>query len=371
MDAVVLKNLTRTFGGSVQAVTDISLECREGEFLCFLGPSGCGKSTTLRMIAGLESVSSGDILIKGRRVNDVPSRDRRIAMVFENYALYKFLTVFENVAFPLRIRKLAEADIGRKVREVAALLAIDDILEVRADSLSGGQQQRVGIARALVRDADVLLMDEPISHLEARLRANTRRELKHLQGSLGIATVYVTHDQLEAMALGDRIAVIHQGRLQQIGPPDEILNRPRNMFVAGFIGEPPINFIEVDVVRENGDLGLRARDVNLTLPARDAAAFTAARMPVAGSARVVMGARPFDIELSRDLDAGAGLFGVLSDWSPLYDSAIARVTVGGAEVLALTSMEFAGEVGERVRLVPDTQTINLFDPATTLNLLAA
>src|SRR5262245_50005666 len=244
MATVELRQVWKKYG-EVQAVRDLSLTCRDGEFLCLLGPSGCGKSSTMRMIAGLEKITSGDLLMDGRRVNDVPARHRDIAMVFENYALYPHLNVYDNIATPLRSRRLPPGEIDRRIREVAEILSIAPLLPRRIHNLSGGQKQRVGIGRAIVREPRLFIMDEPISHLEARLRANMRTELKRLHHRLGATTLYVTHDQLEAVALADRIAVMNFGELQPVGSPSELFDFPANEFVAGFIGSPPMNILPV------------------------------------------------------------------------------------------------------------------------------
>lgn len=237
----------------VEAVRDANFVCNDKEFLCLLGPSGCGKTSTLRMIAGLEKVSKGDIYIGGRRVNDLPPKDRMIAMSFESYALYPPLTVYENIAFPLRARKYPEEKIRKKIKTVAELLEIEDILHMRPAKLSGGEQQRVSLARALVReDAQVVLMDEPISHLDAQLKAKLRIDLKRIQREWGLTVIYVTHDQLEALSMADKVVVMNLGEVQQVGTPEDLYERPANLFVAGFIGEPPMNFLSCALYREEG-----------------------------------------------------------------------------------------------------------------------
>ncbi len=227
----------------VEAVKDLNLAVADGEFLCLLGPSGCGKSSSLRMIAGLEFISDGDILLDDRRINDLEPRHRDIAMVFESYALYPTKTVFENMANPLRLRKASKDEIDRRVRETARILEIERLLDRRPSQLSGGQKQRVAIGRVLVREPKAFLFDEPIAHLDAKLRARMRGELKHIQKTLGTTTVYVTHDQLEGMSMADRIAIMRDGVLQQVGTPYEVFNRPANVWVATFVGDPPMNIL--------------------------------------------------------------------------------------------------------------------------------
>ena len=244
MADVTLRGVTKVFPGGTVAVDDLSLEVEDGEFLILVGPSGCGKTTALRMVAGLERISSGEIRVGGSLVNDVPPKDRDIAMVFQNYALYPHMTVEKNLAFALRQRRTPRAEIDRRVGEVAEMLALTDLMKRRPGQLSGGQRQRVAMGRALVREPKAFLLDEPLSNLDAKLRVQMRAELKRIHLQLGITTVYVTHDQVEAMTLGDRIAVMSGGCLQQLGPPQEVYDRPANVFVAGFIGSPAMNLLQ-------------------------------------------------------------------------------------------------------------------------------
>jgi multiple sugar transport system ATP-binding protein len=242
--SITIKNIVKQYPDGFTAVKDVSLDIADGEFMILVGPSGCGKSTLLRMIVGLEDITSGDLLIGDERVNDKPPRERDLAMVFQNYALYPHLTVYENIAFPLRLAKSHdEAEIDRKVREASATLELDEHLERKPANLSGGQRQRVAMGRAIVRDAKAFLFDEPLSNLDAKLRGQMRAEIARLQRRLGITTVYVTHDQTEAMTLGDRVAVLRRGELQQCATPRELYEGPVNLFVAGFIGSPPMNFV--------------------------------------------------------------------------------------------------------------------------------
>ncbi|HEY8519821.1 MAG TPA: sn-glycerol-3-phosphate ABC transporter ATP-binding protein UgpC [Gammaproteobacteria bacterium] len=242
MAAIRLRNVVKAFGG-FRAVDDVTLDIADGEFMIIVGPSGCGKSTLLRMIAGLEDVTSGDVLIGGERVNDKPPRERNLAMVFQSYALYPHLTVYDNIAFPLRLAKLPEHEVRHKVRHAAEMLELEELLGRKPAELSGGQRQRVAMGRAIVRDAQAFLFDEPLSNLDARLRAQMRAEIARLQRRLGTTTVYVTHDQTEAMTLGDRVAVLRRGVLQQCAPPRELYERPANLFVAAFIGAPPMTLL--------------------------------------------------------------------------------------------------------------------------------
>ena len=258
MAEIQIKNLCKDFG-KVKAVIDLNLDIKDKEMLCFLGPSGCGKTTSLRMVAGLERPTSGTIHIGGKDVTNLPPRDRDIAMVFENYALYPQMTVFENIAFPLKVKEVPEIEIKEKVMKAAGILEIQDLVDRNINQLSGGQKQRVAMGRAIVRNPSVFLMDEPISHLDAQLRAHMRGEIKRLQKDLGTTMIYVTHDQLEAMSMADRVAIMNFGVLQQLGTPDEIFNEPVNEFVAGFIGDPPINFINGSLIEDSGRISIGTR----------------------------------------------------------------------------------------------------------------
>ena len=242
-----MRNIVKEYGDGFAAVNDVSIDVQDGEFMILVGPSGCGKSTLLRMIVGLEDITSGEMVIGDRVVNDLAPRDRNLAMVFQNYALYPHLTVYENIAFPMRLANEPEAEIDRKVREASKTLELDEHLDRKPGHLSGGQRQRVAMGRAIVREADAFLFDEPLSNLDAKLRGQMRTEITRLQKRLGITTVYVTHDQTEAMTLGDRVAVLKRGLLQQLATPRELYENPCNLFVAGFIGSPPMNFLPATI----------------------------------------------------------------------------------------------------------------------------
>lgn len=254
MAAIEMKNIVKKYGDGFPAVNDVSIDVADGEFMILVGPSGCGKSTLLRMIVGLEDITSGDMVIGGERVNDLAPRDRNLSMVFQNYALYPHLTVYENIAFPLRLQKVPNKEIDEKVRAASKTLDLDEHLQRKPGNLSGGQRQRVAMGRAIVRDAKAFLFDEPLSNLDAKLRGQMRTEIARLQKRLGITTVYVTHDQTEAMTLGDRVAVMKRGVLQQLASPRELYENPVNLFVAGFIGSPPMNFLPATV--EDGQVSL-------------------------------------------------------------------------------------------------------------------
>src|ERR1700692_4158900 len=266
MGQVVLKGINK-FYDSVHAVKDFNLQIRDKEFVVFVGPSGCGKTTTLRMIAGLEAISSGDISIDGNVINELAPMDRDIAMVFQNYALYPHMSVYDNMAFGLKMRKFERPEIQKRVQEAAEILGIEDYLKRKPRQLSGGQRQRVPRGRAILPPPRVFLFDEPLSNLDAKLRVQMRVELKKLHERLGTTAIYVTHDQVEAMTLGDRVVVMRDGRVQQVGDPMELYNQPANRFVAGFIGSPAMNFAQVRIAAENGSLWAESEDLRIKVPA--------------------------------------------------------------------------------------------------------
>ena len=286
MGQVVLKGINK-FYDSVHAVKDVNLQIRDKEFVVFVGPSGCGKTTTLRMIAGLEAISAGDISIDGNVVNELAPMDRDIAMVFQNYALYPHMSVYDNMAFGLKMRKFDKAEIAKRVKEAADILGIGELLKRKPRQLSGGQRQRVALGRAIVRHPRVFLFDEPLSNLDAKLRVQMRVELKKLHLRLGTTAIYVTHDQVEAMTLGDRVVVMKDGLVQQVGEPLELYNTPANKFVAGFIGSPAMNFATVTVTEANGSLLAENSGLRIKLPAE-----TAQRLRGQSAAQVTLGVRP-------------------------------------------------------------------------------
>lgn len=266
MGGIILKDIGKIYPGGVEAVSDFNLEIQDKEFIVFVGPSGCGKSTVLRMIAGLEEITSGELYIDGEMVNYVEPKDRDIAMVFQNYALYPHMTVYKNLAFALSLRKMPKNEIDKKVRETAKILEIEELLSRKPKALSGGQRQRVALGRAMVRDPKAFLLDEPLSNLDAKLRASTRTEITKLHKDLETTFIYVTHDQTEAMTMADRIVVMKDGRIHQVGSPQELYNNPINIFVAGFIGTPQMNFIEARLLRDESNYFLRIDDINFPLP---------------------------------------------------------------------------------------------------------
>jgi multiple sugar transport system ATP-binding protein len=303
MAEITIKNIFKRYGDGFPAVNDVSLDIADGEFMILVGPSGCGKSTLLRMIVGLEDISSGDMIIGGKRVNDKAPRDRNLAMVFQNYALYPHLSVFENIAFPLRLQgKHSDEDIRRLVNDAADTLELQEHLERKPSQLSGGQRQRVAMGRAIVRQADAFLFDEPLSNLDAKLRGQMRTEILRLQRRLGVTTVYVTHDQTEAMTLGDRVAVLKRGVLQQVASPRELYEQPVNLFVAGFIGSPPMNFIPAAIRDGNVELPF------VTMPMREEW-----KSAVGGQDVLIAGIRPGSFEDAALVDPGKVDRGILFD----------------------------------------------------------
>jgi multiple sugar transport system ATP-binding protein len=356
---VAFEEVSKTFG-PVLAVNRLNLQVAEGEFLVLLGPSGCGKTTSLRMLAGLERISSGTIRIGGTVVNELPPRARNVAMVFQSYALYPHLSVFDNLAYPLRIRGTPRSSIEPRVREVASLLRIEDLLGRRPKQLSGGQRQRVALGRAIVRHPAVFLMDEPLSNLDAQLRVHTRAELKRLQDELGVTTIYVTHDQAEAMTLADRIAIMRDGVLQQVGPPREIYDRPANTFVGGFLGSPGMNFLLGHLEADSGTLAWASDGQRLPLPAAWAARLGAR----AGDEGVYLGARPEDLRIVDQADGGS-LPAEVYVSEELGNETLVRLQVARQEVVVRAAAGYEPEIGARVWVQPDLRRAHLFDATSS------
>jgi multiple sugar transport system ATP-binding protein len=345
MATVGLSRLSKRWGGFV-AVDDLTLDIADREFLVLLGPSGCGKTTTMRMVAGLEEPSAGLIRIDGEVVNEKHARDRDLAMVFQNYGLYPHMTVAQNIGYPLKVRRVPKAERAQRVRAAAEKVELASLLDRRPAELSGGQRQRVALARAIVRTPRLFLMDEPLSNLDAKLRMLMRAELKHLQRELAITTIYVTHDQVEAMTLADRIAILDNGRLQQHAPPAEVYARPANVFVAGFIGSPAMNLLEGEfsegIFRHAGG--------------------TATGVPGSAASRIILGQRPEDLRL---VPAGEGdLAGEIFSSELLGDSALIGVSIGRAIVNVKTGPEQRPRIGESAGLRLDRNKLHFFDAST-------
>ena len=364
MSAVTMDKMTKVYPNGVTAVSDLDLDIADGEFLVLVGPSGCGKSTALRMVAGLEEITDGTLKIGERVVNDLPPKERDIAMVFQNYALYPHMTVEQNIGFALKLARLPKDEITKRVHDAAKTLQLEDWLKRKPAQLSGGQRQRVAMGRAIVRDPSVFLMDEPLSNLDAKLRVQMRAEISNLQRELGITTVYVTHDQVEAMTMGSEVAVFLGGRLQQLAPPRALYDRPGNRFVAGFIGSPPMNLVEAEVVASDDDRG-RACEVGgqrLALPGDTV-------LPEAVD-RVVVGLRPESLALaltstSGDTsEPGRTLSGTVTLVEELGAEEIVHVRLDpSTRLLVRTSGASRLSPGDPATVAVDPTRLHFFDPA--------
>ena len=360
-------NLKVTEDG-VLAVEDFNLTVHDQEFVVLVGPSGCGKSTTMRMVAGLEDITSGDVLIDGKRVNDVAPKDRDIAMVFQSYALYPNMTVYENMAFTLELKKVPKDEIDRKVRSAAEILGITEYLDRKPKALSGGQRQRVAIGRAIVRDPKVFLMDEPLSNLDAKLRNQMRAEIIKLREKIDTTFIYVTHDQVEAMTLGDRIVIMKDGFIQQIGTPQEVFNHPANLFVAGFIGMPQMNFYDAELVLEDGQYAVVLDGAKVTLPEEKQAKLKANG---AAAGPITLGVRPEHLILSGD--EGSMIHGTV-DVSEMMGSAVhLHVSACGSDTIMIvptTELEStsAFTIGSPIDFTFNGAMAHLFDRNTQKNL---
>lgn len=341
----------------VVAVRDFNLKIEDQEFVVLVGPSGCGKTTTLRMIAGLEEITHGSIYIGDRLVNKVPARDRNIAMVFQNYALYPHMTVYENMAFGLEVRGTPKEEIRRRVLEAAEILGISELLHRKPKQLSGGQRQRVALGRAIVRKPQVFLFDEPLSNLDAKLRVQMRVELKKLHSRLTTTAVYVTHDQVEAMTMGDRIVVMKDGLIQQVGTPLELYNKPANTFVAGFLGSPSMNFFEAELVREGMAVTLQAGAVRLHLPPDKSHLLNG----YTGD-RVIVGIRPEDLQPVSQHLSGKTIQAIVEVVEPIGNETYVDVDAGGVSLVAGAGRNSTVRPKEQIILRPIPEKIHLFDP---------
>jgi len=354
MASVTITNVWKYYGKTV-AVKDLNIHCEDGEFVSVLGPSGCGKSSTLRMLAGLEHISAGDIHFGDMRVNELEPKDRDIAMVFENYALYPHKTVYENMANPLRLRGSSEDLIKKRIAFAAEMLEIEHLLQRKPMELSGGQKQRTAIGRAIVREPKLFLFDEPIAHLDAKLRARMRGELKLMQRRLGTTMIYVTHDQLEAMSMADRIAVMHNGVLQQLGTPQEIYNHPVNEWVAGFVGEPPMNFFDCELVEEGGRFVL----IHPAFRQMVSEAQSALLRGALRGTSVRMGIRPDQISIGGKSTVES-VAGTIKVTEPLGGDTLVNVDLKNAQLLVKTHPDFSGAMGETCHLTFDTGRWHFF-----------
>jgi len=357
MAQVVIRNLNKLYGDVVHAVKDVNLEIRDKEFVVLVGPSGCGKTTTLRMVAGLESISSGNILIGDRVVNELPPMDRDIAMVFQNYALYPHMSVYDNMAFGLKMRKFPRAEIATRVQHAAEILGIQDYLARKPRQLSGGQRQRVALGRAIVRHPQVFLFDEPLSNLDAKLRVQMRVELKKLHERLGTTAIYVTHDQVEAMTLGDRVVVMKDGWVQQVGEPLELYNEPANRFVAGFIGSPAMNFAEIAVSASNGALWAINDGMRIKVPGA-----LKQRLERYDGKPLTLGIRPEDLRVANGADPAELSFEtVVEVVERLGSEILLDVTVGPSSMVASVEPTSRAKVHDRVRLALNPDRLHFFD----------
>jgi multiple sugar transport system ATP-binding protein len=395
MATVSFEHVTKKYAEEVVAVHDLQLDVVDGEFMVLVGPSGCGKTTALRMVAGLEDISEGVVKIGERVVNYVPSRDRDIAMVFQSYALYPHLSVYENIAFGLRLKKLPKDEIERRVQDAARILGLEPFLKRKPRALSGGQRQRVAMGRAIVREPQAFLMDEPLSNLDAKLRVQTRAAISRLQHDLGTTTLYVTHDQVEAMTMGDRVAVMRKGELQQVADPQTLYDRPVNLFVGGFIGSPAMNMIEATLERADGTLVAKAGDQRLTLDDELLASKPALRRYE--GKEIVLGIRPEDLEdaaIAGDAPADRRLRGEVRLREALGSEIMVHFTIAARPAMTEHVRELAEDVGEdlpqdvesettmvarfgarsRVRegetaeVAVDTSALHFFDPETSLGI---
>jgi len=359
MAEVLLTGINKYYDGNVHAVKDVNLHIRDKEFMVFVGPSGCGKTTTLRMIAGLEEISSGEIRIGDRVVNDLPPMDRDIAMVFQNYALYPHKSVYDNMAFGLQMRKFKKDEIDKRVQAAAEILGIQSLLARKPRQLSGGQRQRVALGRAIVRHPQLFLFDEPLSNLDAKLRVQMRVEIKRLHDRLETTAVYVTHDQVEAMTLGDRVVVMKDGVVQQVGEPMELYGKPANKFVAGFIGSPAMNFLDVSVADAAGALWAEAPGFRVKVPPEHRE-----RLRAYTGKRATLGIRPESLRLANGSDPDEYTFGSTIDVvEPLGSEILLDVRVGEASMVARVEPGVRVKMHESVRLVLDPGRVHFFDGA--------
>ncbi len=351
MAGVTFEGVGKVYPDGTRAVSGMDLAIPDGEFMVLVGPSGCGKTTALRMVAGLEDISEGSLRIGERVVNHVAARDRDIAMVFQSYALYPHLTVYDNIAFGLRLRKMPKDEIDKRVREAAHILGLEAFLDRKPRALSGGQRQRVAMGRAIVRQPQAYLMDEPLSNLDAKLRVHMRAEIASLQNELGVTTIYVTHDQVEAMTMGDRVAVMRKGELQQVAPPQELYERPVNLFVGGFIGSPAMNLVEASIQQRNGKLAVHIGEHHLTL-SDELLAYRPALREYVGR-KVIAGIRPENLEdaaLEPDHPEDQRMRGVVVLREPLGSEIVAHFTVQAPPALTEDVRELARDVGQESAL---------------------
>lgn len=370
MAELSLNHINKTYPNGFQAVKDFNLDIADGEFVIFVGPSGCGKSTTLRMVAGLEDISGGELKIGGTVMNDVEPKDRDIAMVFQNYALYPHMTVKENMEFSLKIAKMSKEEIEKRVAEAAKTLGLENLLDRKPKALSGGQRQRVAMGRAIVRNPKVLLMDEPLSNLDAKLRGQMRVEISKLHEKLKATTIYVTHDQTEAMTLGDRIVVMSDGEVQQIDSPQNLYDSPANKFVAGFIGAPQMNFLDAVITEKNNKVYLTVNGDDILLS--DKKAKKLKNKGYAAGTEVILGIRPEDISDSPEDLASfpeSRTSGKVDVYEMLGSTANLYVDCNGNQITAVVAPDTTARIGDTVQLAFDNNKIQIFDKNTEQNIM--
>lgn len=361
MAEVLLKDICKIYDGGVKAVNNANIEIKDKEFVVLVGPSGCGKSTTLRMIAGLEDISSGELYIDGNLVNDIPPKDRDIAMVFQNYALYPHMTVYDNMAFGLKVRKFPKNEIDKRVHEAAKILDIEELLDRKPKALSGGQRQRVAVGRAIVRKPKVFLFDEPLSNLDAKLRVQMRAEISSLHHRLQATMIYVTHDQVEALTMADKIVVMKLGVIQQIGGPLELYNNPNNKFVAGFIGSPPMNFMECNVIEDKNDIYINEGSFCLKVTSEQAKLLK----PYVGK-NVILGIRPEDVAFSAQRVDNVTINGIVSVVEPLGSETHVFVSTPKNQITGKIESSAVVKVNESISLIPNMEKAKFFDVDTEL-----
>ncbi|SCW75457.1 multiple sugar transport system ATP-binding protein [Lachnospiraceae bacterium C10] len=369
MASISLENICKVYPNGFEAVKDFNLNVADKEFIIFVGPSGCGKSTTLRMIAGLEDISSGELKIDGKLMNSVEPKDRDIAMVFQNYALYPHMTVFDNMAFGLKIRKVDKAEIKKRVEEAAKILDLDKLLDRKPKALSGGQRQRVAMGRAIVRNPKVFLMDEPLSNLDAKLRVQMRIEISKLHERLGATIIYVTHDQTEAMTLGTRIVVMKDGVVQQIDSPQVLYSQPKNLFVAGFIGSPQMNFLDAKITVNGSNVTATVGDAKLAVPAEKAKALIDGGYD---GKTVILGIRPEDIydpeNGSADIELGNSIDATIRVYELLGAEVFLYFDYAGTQVTARVDPRTQAKTGDKMTFHLDMTKTHFFDKDTELTI---
>jgi len=369
MSSLSLKNICKKYPNGFEAVKDFNLEIADKEFIIFVGPSGCGKSTTLRMVAGLEDISSGELYIDGKLMNDVEPKDRDIAMVFQNYALYPHMTVYDNMAFGLKLRKVPKDEIDKKVREAAEILDLSALLDRKPKALSGGQRQRVAMGRAIVRKPKVFLMDEPLSNLDAKLRVQMRIEIAKLHQNLGTTIIYVTHDQTEAMTLGTRIVVMKAGVVQQVDTPQNLYQKPANLFVAGFMGSPQMNFLDATVKVDGNKASLEVAGASITLPAAKSKALIDGGY---NGKTVVFGIRPEDVYDSEEFLAKCAPESIFTSTVKVYELLGAEVylyfDLEQTSITARVDPRTKSRPGDAIKFAFDVDKIHVFDKETELTI---